>query len=324
MIFQSQIHGAPAPDAAGSSFASMDRRENLAYRDFVEEYLRPNKPVVVTDAVGHWAALKKWTPDFFRREYGPMDLEMGGLTMGELIDLVERSEREPVDDLPYLRNRSVHRDFPELEPDISPLPIYLRPNWFNNPLVPRRISHHRTDLFIGGRGCRFPYLHFDNYHGYAFVFQIYGEKEFLLIPPEQTPLVYPCETRNGISNASSIPDIEHPDLEEFPLFAKATPTRCVLEPGEMLFIAAGWWHTARMHKPSISISSNTANAFNWTRLMSDHWKSFKTRPARALAAVPYLSLIWLWESLRDVSYRNRALNSPPLNHPQQPEPLQAS
>jgi len=298
-----------ANEPTASATLSIDRREKLSYRDYIEEYVRPNKPVIVTDAVDHWAALDKWTLDFFRDNYGSMDVEMDGLSMRELLDMVERSEQEEVDNLPYLRNRSVHKYFPELKADISPLPVYLRPNWFDNPLVPKRISLHRTDLFIGGRGCGFPYLHYDNYHGYAFVFQVFGEKEFIILPPEQSPYVYPRETHKGIANASSIPDIENPDLEQFPLFAKATPARCILERGDMLFVPAGWWHTTRMHKASISVSSNTANAFNWPGLMSDHWKSFGSRPLKALAGVPYLRTIWLWEKLRDVTYRNRELYS---------------
>ena len=100
----------------------------------------------------------------------------------------------------------------------------------------------QTDLFIGGRGSRFPYLHYDNYFGYTFIFQIYGEKEFVVIPSDQSEFVYPKITENGASNTSSVTDIDNPDLEKFPLFAKATQARVVLEAGDMLFIPAGWWH----------------------------------------------------------------------------------
>ena len=296
-------------ESVTSETFSVDRRAKLPYLEYIEEYVRPNKPVIVTDAVDHWEALKKWTPSFFRRRYGSMDIEMDGLTMGMLIDMLEASEHEDVDNLPYLRNRSVHKYFPELKADISPLPIYTRPNWFDNPLIPKRISFNRTDLFIGGRGGGFPYMHYDNYHGFAFVFQIYGEKEFIVLPPEQSPYVYPLDSGKGIANKSSISDIENPDLEKFPLFAKATPVRFVLGRGDMLFIPAGWWHTTRMHTVSISVSSNTANSFNWDGLMSDHWKSVKTRPFRALAGVPYLEIIRLCEGFRDVAYRNRELYS---------------
>lgn len=290
----------------GQAVAEIDRREKLSYREYIEEYVKPNKPVLVTDAIEHWTALERWTPDFFRTHYRGMDLDMGGLKMEELIDQIECSTPE-VENRHYLRNKSIQRSFPELKSDISPLPIYLTPNWFDNPLVPKRISQHRTDLFIGGRGSKFPYLHFDNYHGYAFIFQIYGEKEFVLIPPEQTSFVYAQDSGKGIENVSSVTDIENPDLKKFPLFANASPARCVIAKGDMLFVPAGWWHTARMNVASITVSSNTANAYNWHSLMADHWQLRRYRPLKAMAGVPYLRLIWLWESFCDHLYRNRKL-----------------
>jgi hypothetical protein len=298
-----------AMESVQSPTFSIERRAKLPYLEYIEEYVRPNKPVIVTDAVDHWEALRKWTPSFFRERYGSMDVEMDGLTMGKLIDMLEPSEHEGVAKLPYLRNRSVHKYFPELKADISPLPIYTRPNWFDNPLMPKHIWSKRTALFIGGRSSGFPYLHYENYHEFGFVFQIYGEKEFTVLPPEQSPYVYPLESPKGIANKSSIRDLDNPDLEKFPLFAKATPVRFILGRGDMLFIPAGWWHTTRMHTVSISVNSNAANSFNWDALMSDHWKSVKTHPFTALAGMPYLEIIRLCEGFRDVAYRNRQLYS---------------
>ncbi len=296
-------------ESVASEILSIDRRAKLPYLEYIQEYVRPNKPVIVTDAIEHWRALGKWTPSFFRERYGSMDIGMPGLTMGKWIDKLEASEHENAAKLPYLRNRSIHEHFPELRADISPSPIYMRPNWFDSPLMPKRIWSNRTALFIGGRGSGFPYLHYDNYHEFAFAFQIYGEKEFIFLPPEQTPYVYPLASSKGIANKSSIPDVDNPDFEKFPLFAKATPLRFVLRRGEMLFIPAGWWHTTRMHTVSIAISSNAANSFNWGGLMSDHWKSLKTHPFSTLAGLPYLEFIRLCEGFRDIAYRNRDLYS---------------
>jgi len=290
-----------------STSPEVPRLGGVCYREFVDEYVRPNKPVIITDAIDHWPAMRRWTPDFFRDEYGSMDVEMDGLTMSQFIDKVEQSAAGSADNLPYFRNRSIHQTFPELAPDISPLPIYLQPNWFNNQLVPKRISRHRTDIFIGGVGSRFPYLHWDNYHGYAFLFQIYGEKTYILYPPEQSPFLYPKADGRLLANVCSIEDIENPDAGRFPLFARATPTRCVLGHGEMMFMPSGWWHTARMDTPSISVSSNTANAYNWSALMCDHWQNVTKHPLKAMVGAVYLRMIWLMESSKDLLYRNRKL-----------------
>ncbi len=295
---------APGGEPGGTA-APIERRSGLPYAEFVDTYVSRNAPVIVTDAIGSWPALARWTPGFFRSEYGDTATGLGGLTLRELIDLLER----PIDGEapPYLRNRPIDRDFPELKPDISPLPDYLRPNWFDNPLVPSRISNYRTDLFIGGRGAGFPYLHYDNYHGYAFIFQIYGDKDVLVVPPEQSAFVYPQVAANGVGNVSAIRDVDNPDLERFPMFACATPSRCTLGPGEMLFVPSGWWHTTKMPGLSISVSSNIANGHNWGALMSDVWNARGQRPLRAVGAMPYLATIWAIERARDAAYRSRRL-----------------
>ena len=41
---------------------------------------------------------------------------------------------------------------------------------------------------------------------------------------------------------SSVIDIDNPDLTEFPRFAEVTRYECFLEPGDVLFIPALWFH----------------------------------------------------------------------------------
>ncbi|VTJ67699.1 Hypothetical predicted protein [Marmota monax] len=49
-------------------------------------------------------------------------------------------------------------------------------------------------------------------------------------------------------------DVEDPDLEKFPRFAKAPFLACTLSPGEMLFIPAKHWHYVRALDLSFSVS----------------------------------------------------------------------
>src|ERR1700751_1085360 len=56
--------------AAPVEARSIDKREKLSRKEFLHEYVLKNKPVVLTDAAREWAALSKWTPQFFRDNYG--------------------------------------------------------------------------------------------------------------------------------------------------------------------------------------------------------------------------------------------------------------
>jgi histone arginine demethylase JMJD6 len=168
---------------------------------------------------------------------------------------------------PYLRNVLLEKWIPELMADISPLPLCTAPNWLDSRLFPSRESQRTLEIYIGGAGARFPMLHYDGLHTHAWLMQIHGRKRYLVYPPSATALVYP---RTGLEiNKSSIADLEHPDLERFPLFAQAEPTVFDLHPGETLFVPSGFWHTVAILSPSITISINSANRPNWGAFVRD-------------------------------------------------------
>jgi histone arginine demethylase JMJD6 len=248
---------------------AIDRRHRLPYEDFAREYLFPNKPVILSGALEGWQALTKWTPEYFKKNYGSMNVCIDGkeYTMSDFIDRVHSSSRR--NPAPYLRNAVIDQFLPDLLRDIEPLPSYFFPNWLEGKFsraLRSRLHNGSPELYIGGSGAKFPFLHFDSYHTHAFLAQIYGVKEYTAFSADQTPFIYVSPSQY---NASQIPDLENPDLEKFPLFAKAVPMRFQLHPGEILFIPGGLWHTAKMLTPSISISVNRANASNWSKLTQD-------------------------------------------------------
>ena len=247
---------------------AVDRRGGLTQREFAAEYLRALKPVILTDAFDHWRARERWTPAFFRERFGSRHVTVDGVEyrMSELLDLIQcSSAAKPA---PYLRNVVIEQWAPELLPDIQPLPQQTQPNWFDSRFFPERPSMTSLELYIGGAGAKFPTLHFDNLHTHAFLMQLFGTKEYVFYSPDQSAWLYP---KQGIeANKSSVADIEHPDLTRFPLFERAVAARCLLHAGETLFVPAGWWHTARILEPSITVSANTMNASNWKAFIGDY------------------------------------------------------
>ena len=83
----------------------IDRHAALGHEQFEREYLRPLRPVILTDAIAHWKALGRWSPQFFKQEYGHLQVEVDGETMA-LSDLIDRVEASTDDNpAPYLRNQ---------------------------------------------------------------------------------------------------------------------------------------------------------------------------------------------------------------------------
>ena len=62
-----------------------------------------------------------------------------------------------------------------------------------------------------------------------------------------------------------------PNLERFPLPVRAQGARFKLHPGETFFVPpGGWWHTARILNPSVTISINGVNRANGAAFRHDH------------------------------------------------------
>jgi hypothetical protein len=290
---------------------------DLSYDEFARGYLYPNKPVVLRDALRGWKALERWSPEFFRDQFGDFqftitDTEYGQggtsqsaeFTMADFIGRVLASkEGAPA---PYFRNKVFYDCFPSLKNDIEPLPKYLLPNWLGDRYLVKEVGRvlnrgAAIEIYIGGAGGKFPVLHYDGAGTHAFLMQIYGRKQYIIYPPEQEPFLYRSPVK---PNLSLLNDVEDPDLERFPLFAKATPIKLVLEPGEMLFVPSHWWHTVRMLTPSITLSANVLNASNWTELMS--YVALRQRsPLVSLASKAYLTAAGSWRSWRDRNWRPR-------------------
>ena len=270
---------------------SIDRHDwaSLGKDGFRRRYLLPMQPVILSGAIDHWKAHRKWTPDFFKQQYATRTVKVDDKQwqLGELIDrIVTSSPQQPA---PYLRNELLERWPTELRADIAPMPDCTQPNWLEHWAFPSRDRQTFVELYIGGAGARFPVLHYDGLHTHAFLMQLYGEKEYLALAPDQEQFVYPRESQPNVSN---IDDVEHADPQRFPLFEQARGIRFRLLPGETLFVPAGWWHTARIVSTSITVSINGANVPNWSAFTKDYCAQIARRSKfKANLLLPYMTMM---------------------------------
>jgi histone arginine demethylase JMJD6 len=267
----------------------IDRRAALSREEFEREYWNPLRPVILTDAISHWRALGRWTPQFFKEKYGHLQVEAEGArtALGDLIDRIEASTSD--NPAPYLRNQLLAEWPPELTDDVTPMPQCAQPNWFESRLFPSRRRLSSVEVYIGGAGAQFPVLHYDNWHTHAFLMQLYGDKEYLAFSPEQTAYMYP---RDGLeTNKSRIDDVLSPDHAQFPLLDHAVGVRFQLHPGETLFVPAGWWHTVRILSPSVTVSVNGLNRANIEAFRNDYC-AYIARRSSLLSSVVRAELLF--------------------------------
>jgi len=98
------------------------------------------------------------------------------------------------------------------------------------------------NLWWGPAGHTEP-LHYDS--GDGTLLQLHGVKRVALFAPSQTRNLYPFPLRRrGIAPWFSQVYLDRPDFERFPRLREALPHRIEvdLQPGEVLFIPANWWH----------------------------------------------------------------------------------
>ena len=70
-------------------------------------------------------------------------------------------------------------------------------------------------------------------------------------------LIYQKDTKKKFLNAQgniSHVDVESPDLEKYPDFAKATPMDVILGPGDFIYIPSRTWHYVRSLTVSCSLN----------------------------------------------------------------------
>jgi hypothetical protein len=205
-------------------------------------------PFLIAGAVKRWP-LCALTHEALRERYGHVpvrarvgdyvatafapDRAMRDMSLREYLDI---SETPPVD-LPRL----------DLPPYVGNLELRELnamchwPAWFDKMGPPR--------FWLGPARTVTP-LHCD-YDDNIFA-QIWGTKRIFLAPPHHDEFLYTTEA-NPVLFGSPF-DPEAPDFDAFPLARRAAIVEVVVEPGDMLYVPAGWYHQVRAL--TFSLSSN--------------------------------------------------------------------
>lgn len=183
-------------------------------------------PSILRERYGH-VPVRARVGDYINTAFAP-DRAMRDMTMLAYLDLVAAG----TDALPpYLGNLELR--------ELNRLCHW--PTYFDKMGPPR--------FWVGPAGTVTP-LHCD-YDDNIFA-QVWGTKRIFLSPPHHEAFLYPKEA-NAILFGSPF-DPEAPDFDRFPLARQATMIECIVEPGDMLYVPAGWYHQVRAL--TFSLSSN--------------------------------------------------------------------
>ncbi len=225
------------------------RVKTITKEDFIKNYFKPQKPVVIEQLNADWPAFTKWNLHYMKEVAGdkivplyddrPVHHDDGfnephtKMKMSDYIDLLEK---EPTKYRIFLWN--ILKEVPELQKD------------YTYPDLGLKLMKGLPMLFFGGKDSH-TFMHYDIDLGNIFHFHFEGKKECILFSQSETKYLY--KVPHSLITHESI-DFSDPDYETWPALKKANGYRTHLEHGEVLYMPEGYWHHMKYHTPGFSMS----------------------------------------------------------------------
>lgn len=233
----------------GLNLREIDRVKTISKRDFLKNYFKPQKPVVIENYIEDWPAYSKWSLDYMKEVAGdkivplyddrPVDYKDGfnephnTMKMSEYIDLLKE---EPTKYRIFLWN--ILKEVPQLQND------------YKFPDFGIKLLKGLPMLFFGGKDS-FTFMHYDIDLANIFHFHFEGKKQCILFDQRQNKFLY--KVPNSLITREDI-DFSNPDFDKWPALKKAQGYITNLEHGNVLYMPEGYWHYMRYITPGFSMS----------------------------------------------------------------------
>ena len=275
----------------------VDSISGIAPKEFIKDYLNKLQPVIIKDFVSKDSACwTKWSYDYFKEIAGNEQIDVygkeeegqryaasppiGRMTFGQYLDKISS---EPTELRLFLFNLMKLR--PELKKDVV----------FND-VTGGKVLQFLPYMFFGGEGSS-TRNHFDIDMSHVFITQFQGAKRIWLFPNEQSDLMYKLPY-----NFHSIANPKTSDVSEYPGIEFLDGYEAIINPGETLYMPAGWWHYIQYETEGYSISVRAlANSFSeklkgarnlfvtrhfddtMRKIFKDRWFDYKVETAKKRA-----------------------------------------
>lgn len=221
----------------------IDIVKNISAADFKSRYYQPQKPLVITDLAKEWPAYKKWNWNYFKEivgdikvglynniksdAYTPINKADDYKTFGEYIDMIQKG---PAAWRIFLFNIFDHA--PQLIEDFT-WPEHLMKGFVKKYPM----------LFTGGESS-ITHMHFDIDLSHILHTQFVGRKRVLLFENHEQHKLYrkPFEVLSLADFSNYSQGNGNPDYKKFPALKFAVGYDVILNPGDTLFMPAGYWH----------------------------------------------------------------------------------
>ncbi|XP_062509764.1 bifunctional peptidase and (3S)-lysyl hydroxylase Jmjd7-like [Corticium candelabrum] len=247
---------------------------------FYRDWVAPNRPLIIKNALGHWRALSKWTNDYLRDQIGGKEVTVSvtpngyaDSVVGDRFVMPEERRMKFVDFLDIMRHPTRHsgvfyiqkqnsnfsEEFKELLSDAE-----LHIPWVTDALGrwPDAVN-----MWMGDSRA-VTSMHKDHYENIYCV--VKGEKQFILHPPTDAPFIpYDWYLQGRYKEVGGKFDIISEPGEKVPwicidplsdlssshrLYKVVKPIVCTVRAGEMLYLPSLWFHHVRQSHACIAVN----------------------------------------------------------------------
>lgn len=277
--------------------------EEMTVERFVEEFERPNRPVIIRNAAAHWPAMQKWKDDAYlinecetiQKTFRATSAAASRAATFSMKDYLHYATTVKEEAPLYL----FERDFaqvPALKTDFE-VPQYFREQNLKTAVSTKANGEtqcytHQPDLFsLLGEGKRPDYrwmvigpassgslFHIDPNMTNAWNVSVRGRKKWIFYPPTRVPpgvqrsddgadVTVPISTSEWLLTFWSYHlEARHdPDISQRPLEA-------IAEEGDLFFVPHGWWHMVVNLDFNLALTQNyvsTSNLSDVLRFLRD-------------------------------------------------------
>ncbi|KAF9201575.1 hypothetical protein BGZ49_008189 [Haplosporangium sp. Z 27] len=243
---------------------NIDKRSQLTLEQFIEEYERPGKPVIITDGARHWPAMKKWSTEYFLKKWPESILRAESVDM-TLTNYFKYAEGTNDESPLYLFDKNFGERCEGILEDIE-VPQYFREDFFGT------MNDKRPDYrwLIVGPARSGSTFHKDPNATSAWNAVITGSKKWIMFPPHILPPgVFTNEDESEVTSPVSL-------MEWFSNFYASTqlpddpadrPLEGICREGEIMFVPRGWWHAVVNLDDCIAVTQNYVGSQNLKETM---------------------------------------------------------
>jgi hypothetical protein len=269
---------------------------------FKKEFYTPGIPVVIKDLAKRWPAYTKWNWDYFKElvgdkkvplynnvksdAYTPINSADDYKTFGDYIDMIRKG---PAGWRIFLFNIFDHA--PQLTEDFT----------WPEELMKGFVKKYPM-LFVGGE-TSITHMHFDIDMSHILHTQFVGKKRVLLFPHQEQFKLYrkPFEVLSLADFSNYHHQNGTPDYKQFPALKLANGYDLILNPGDTLFMPAGFWHHMEYIESGFAMSLRALQP-SLTGKLDGVWKLFGMRTIDTVMkkTVPH----WWYDSKKKKVFKN--------------------